>query len=77
MPEDGVRRVLGIGPLPASVDVHIEAWIDKIFSRMGWSLERFPYYSLQQLHEAFDGVVTDAHSFAWKGIETFWGRKPG
>jgi ubiquinone/menaquinone biosynthesis C-methylase UbiE len=59
----------------ASADVHIEAWIDKIFSRMGWSIEIFPYYSLEQLHQAFDGVVIDAHSFAWKGIEMFWGRK--
>lgn len=59
----------------ASVDVHLEAWIDKIFSRMGWSFDKFPYYSLEELHAAFAGVVEDAHSFAWKGIEIFWGRK--
>lgn len=61
----------------ASADVHIEAWVDKIFSRMGWAIEKIPYYSLEQLQEAFSGVVEDAHSFYWKGIEIFWGRKPG
>jgi SAM-dependent methyltransferase len=60
----------------ASADVHIEAWVDKIFSRMGWAIEKIPYYSLEQLHDAFAGVVEDAHSFYWKGIEIFWGRKP-
>lgn len=59
----------------ASADVHIEAWVDKIFSRMGWSIEKFPYYSLAQLHKAFDGVVKNADSLHWKGIEIFWGEK--
>ena len=61
----------------ASVDVHIEAWLDKIFSRMGWSIDRFPYYSPEELMAAFEGLVKDAQTFAWKGIELFWGRTPG
>ena len=60
----------------ASVDVHIEAWIDKIFARMGWDIERFPYYSPEQLTEAFEGVAEKCGTFVWKGIEVFWGRKP-
>jgi ubiquinone/menaquinone biosynthesis C-methylase UbiE len=60
----------------ASADVHIEAWVDKIFSRMGWAIEKIPYYSLAQLDAAFSGVVEDAESLYWKGIEIFWGRKP-
>jgi hypothetical protein len=47
-----------------------------MFSRMGWSIDKFPYYSPQQLLEAFAGVVEDANTFVWKGIELFWGRKP-
>jgi SAM-dependent methyltransferase len=60
----------------ASADVHIEAWVDKIFSRMGWAIEKIPYYSLEQLHDAFAGVVENEHSCYWKGIEIFWGKKP-
>ena len=82
MLKPGGSIVLGeimLGPkilTAASVDVHIEAWLDKIFSRMGWSIDRFPYYSPEQLKAAFDGVVEDAQVFQWKGIELFWGRKP-
>jgi ubiquinone/menaquinone biosynthesis C-methylase UbiE len=74
-----VLAEISLGPnimKAASIDVHIEACIDKIFSRMGWSIEKFPYYSAEQLHEAFAGVGEDAHAFVWKGIEIFWGRKP-
>ncbi len=75
-----VLAEIALGPRildAASVDVHIEAWVDKMFSRMGFALEKVPYYSPQQLQAAFAGVVQDAHTFVWKGIETFWGRKPG
>jgi len=43
---------------------------------MGWSLEKFPSYGLEQLHAAFAEIVEDARSFAWKGIEIFRERKP-
>jgi hypothetical protein len=74
-----VLAEIALGPRileAASIDVHIEAWVDKMFSRIGFALEKVPYYSPQQLLAAFDGVVQDAHTFTWKGIEMFWGRKP-
>jgi hypothetical protein len=74
-----VLAEIALGPrilAAASIDVHIEAWVDKMFSRIGFSLEKVPYYSPKQLLEAFAGVVQDASTFAWKGIELFWGRKP-
>ena len=30
---------------------------------MGWSLEKFPSYGLEQLHAAFAEIVEDARSF--------------
>jgi SAM-dependent methyltransferase len=58
----------------AELDIHIEAWIDKIFSRIGWSFDQTPYYSLQDLCTAFDGLVDAPETFEWKGIELFWAR---
>ena len=60
----------------ASLDIHIESWVEKIFSRMGWGLDHFPYYSPADLHAAIDQLVTEAGDFSWKGIELFWGTKP-
>jgi hypothetical protein len=61
----------------AEADVHIEAWIDKIFSRIGWRLVDTPYYSLQDLRQAFDGLVDQPETFSWRGIELFWARNKG
>ena len=58
------------------LDIHIECWVDKIFSRVGFKLDSFPYYSSKDLLAAFDGIVTGAATFEWKGIELFWGTKP-
>lgn len=60
----------------ASLDVHIQAWVDKIFSRIGWPVEAFPYYSPAQLHQAFAGRLREMEDFSWKGIDVFWGTKP-
>lgn len=60
----------------ASLDIHIQSWIDKIFARMGWQVADFPYYSPETLLRAFAGKVESAETFSWRGIELFWGRKP-
>ncbi|HUI95894.1 MAG TPA: methyltransferase domain-containing protein [Xanthobacteraceae bacterium] len=60
--------------MKAELDVHIEAWIDKIFSRIGWSFDQTPYSSLDDLRRAFDGLVDAAGTFDWRGIELFWAR---
>jgi ubiquinone/menaquinone biosynthesis C-methylase UbiE len=57
------------------LDIHIEYVFEKIFSRIGFSLDDFPYYSPQELVAAFTGLVDDPGTFVWKGIEVFWGRK--
>lgn len=56
-------------------DMHIEYLYEKIFSRIGWRLEDFPYYSPKQLQDAFAGLVAEPGVFVWKGIEMFWGTK--
>jgi len=54
-------------------DMHIEYLYEKICSRLGWRLEEFPYYSPEQLRDAFAGLVSDPGLFEWKGVEVFWG----
>ncbi len=58
----------------AQADVHIEAWIEKIFSRIGWPLDQTPYYSPDELKRAFDGLLDAPETFSWRGVELFWGR---
>jgi hypothetical protein len=55
-------------------DVHIEAWVDKIFSRTGWAIEETPYYSPADLMRAFDGLVAAPETFSWRGVDLFWAR---
>lgn len=62
--------------MKVELDMHIEYVFEKLLSRVGWKLEEFPYYSPQDLEKAFAGLVKDTGTFVWKGIETFWGRKP-
>jgi hypothetical protein len=39
-----------------ALDMHIEYVFDKLLSRVGRKLEEFPYYSPQDLEQAFVGV---------------------
>jgi ubiquinone/menaquinone biosynthesis C-methylase UbiE len=56
-------------------DMHIEYLFEKLFARIGWRMDEFPYHSPQQLQDAFAGLVTDPGFFVWKSIEVFWGTK--
>jgi ubiquinone/menaquinone biosynthesis C-methylase UbiE len=60
--------------MKAELDLHIEAWIEKIFSRIGWAFDQTPYVSLADLRRAFDGLVDRPETFEWRGIELFWAR---
>lgn len=74
-----VLAEIAFGPpflMKAGQDIHLEYLITKLFKRIGWHPEDFPYYSPAQLTEAFSGLVQDPETFTWKGIEMFWGRKP-
>jgi hypothetical protein len=57
--------------MKSELDLHIEYWMDKLFSRIGWPIEAFPYYSPDDLVQAFDELVTGAETFSWKGVEFF------
>jgi SAM-dependent methyltransferase len=60
----------------ASLDLHVEYWIEKIFSRVGFDATQFSYYSSADLAAAFDGLVLEPGEFVWNGVELFWGAKP-
>lgn len=58
-------------------DLHLDHLITKICSRIATRFEDFPYYSPAELKVAFDGLLEDMDEFEWRGLEVFWGRKPG
>ena len=58
------------------LDLHIEYVFEKLLSKVGWTIEEFPYFSPKDLTEAFAGLVNDPGTFVWKGVEVFWGTKP-
>jgi hypothetical protein len=59
------------------MDLHLEAWVEKIFSRIGWPLDQTPYYSLDDLQRAFAGIVSAPECVSWRGLEIFWASKKG
>jgi len=61
--------------MKSELDLHIEYWMDKLFSRIGWPIAAFPYYSPAELIRAFEGQLSGAETFSWKGVEFFWGTK--
>ena len=76
----GVVAEITLSPklkMKAELDIHIEAWIEKIFSRIGWPFDQTPYYSLADLLGAFQGLVDMPETFEWRGIELFWARNKG
>lgn len=60
----------------SKLDMHIEYLIEKVFSRIGFRVDQFPYYSPKDFEKAFRGVVDNSVIFLWKWIEVFWGTKP-
>ena len=67
------------GPFWARVeaDVHLQYWVDKLTWHRALDPRETSYYSPEELHRAFAGLVEDAGNREWRGIELFWGRKPG
>lgn len=63
--------------MKVELDIHIEYVFEKLFSRIGWDFDQFPYYSPAQLEAAFSGWVRGAGTFCWRGVELFWGTAVG
>ena len=59
----------------AALDLHLEYWLEKMFARVGIPRHDIPYYSPEELLQAFSGLTTEAKVFAWKGLELFWATK--
>jgi hypothetical protein len=57
-----------------NADVHLRQWYEKLFLTI--RPEDVPYYSGEELAQAFDGKLQDLRLMDWKGIEMLWGRKP-
>lgn len=70
---------LVIGPKTRTIaeqDLHLEYWMDKLYYGTGRTgPEDVSYYSPEELLAAFDGLVKDPGTLAWRGIELFWGTK--
>ncbi|KQW03595.1 hypothetical protein [Streptomyces sp. Root369] len=54
-------------------DVHLRQWFDKLFAHV--PVDDIPYYSGEQIREAFGDKVDSPQLMEWKGIEMYWGRK--
>ncbi len=61
--------------MKSELDLHIQYWMEKLFSRMSFSIDAFPYYSLAALEKAFEGYLEETSTFAWKGVDLLWGNK--
>jgi hypothetical protein len=68
----------GGGGKTASVDadVHLQSWFDKLVSPLRVPLSELGAYTAQDLKGFFEGRVVDAQALEWRGVHTFWGRKP-
>ena len=57
-------------------DIHFESIFDRLAAGMGVHLGELSNFTPDEILEGFHGLVDDPEVFQWKGIETFWGRKP-
>ncbi|MFC8667760.1 hypothetical protein [Streptomyces sp. NPDC057199] len=54
-------------------DVHLRQWFDKLFQQV--PVEDIPYWSGEEVRDAFGDTVDSPQLMEWRGIEMFWGRK--
>jgi SAM-dependent methyltransferase len=73
-----VLSEIGFGPEYQErmrADFHIWALNDRMAASAGRPRGELSYWSPAQLHEAFEGLVSEADDMEWKGLEMFWARK--
>jgi SAM-dependent methyltransferase len=61
----------------AAQDLHMQYWFDKLTFGANVPNLELSYYSAEELRAALGDVLVDPQSFEWRGLELFWGRKPG
>jgi SAM-dependent methyltransferase len=57
-------------------DVHVAAWVEKLFEGVGFLPWELAYYSIDDLQASFEGMVESSSGHSWKGVELFWATKP-
>ena len=57
-------------------DLHLQYWVHKLTHHFPFDYRKTPYYSPEELHQAFEGLLERPENIEWKGIELLWGRKP-
>jgi hypothetical protein len=60
----------------ATADLHLWQWFEKATSLMKLKPDEIPYYSGEELLQAFGDAVVSPQAFEWKSVDVFWGRKP-
>ncbi len=57
-------------------DAHIQYVMEKLFAGIGIPHEDMSYWSVDDLRDAFKGLLVEQGWFVDRGFEVFWGRKP-
>jgi SAM-dependent methyltransferase len=60
----------------ASIDVHLEYYVRKLYWGTNQSPSDFSYWSIPELRKAFASRLIEEGSHEARGFELFWGRKP-
>jgi SAM-dependent methyltransferase len=58
-----------------NADIHIRQWYDKIYANL--PAAEIPYYSPEDIAGAFGDLLSEPRTMDWRGVEMYWGRKPG
>lgn len=60
----------------ARADVHLEYWVRKMLEGIGETFDTLVGYDQDELVAALGPQLEGLETFAWRGVELLWGRKP-